>query len=171
MRGATCALGYVAIQLTKALGCTVVGTTHREGKMQLLKDAGCDECILDDGSLCGKVSGITKALELIGIKTLKDTMMIIEQGGIVCNTGVLGKVYEWNHCDPIKDIPNGVCLTGFYSNDPTKSVMQEIFRFMDEHQLKPLIGATYRFEDIRDACIALDSGKVNGKIVVSVDES
>ena len=49
--------------------------------------------------------------------------------------------------------------------------MQDIFRFMDEHQLKPLIGATYRFEDIRDACIALDSGKVNGKIVVSVDES
>lgn len=139
--------------------------------MQLLKGAGCDECILDDGSLCGKVSGITKALELIGIKTLKDTMMIIEQGGIVCNTGVLGKVYEWNHFDPIKDIPNGVCLTGFYSNDPTKSVMQDIFRFMDEHQLKPLIGATYRFEDIRDACIALDSGKVNGKIVVSVDES
>lgn len=171
VRGATCALGYVAIQLAKALGCTVVGTTHREGKMQLLKDAGCDECIIDDGSLCGKVSGITKALELIGIKTLKDTMMIIEQGGIVCNTGVLGKVYEWNHFDPIKDIPNGVCLTGFYSNDPTKSVTQDIFRFMDEHQLKPLIGATYRFEDIRDACIALDSGKVNGKIVVSVDES
>ncbi|MBF0996050.1 MAG: zinc-binding dehydrogenase [Lachnospiraceae bacterium] len=171
VRGATCALGYVAIQLAKALGCTVVGTTHREGKMQLLKGAGCDECIIDDGSLCGKVSGITKALELIGIKTLKDTMMIIEQGGIVCNTGVLGKVYEWNHFDPIKDIPNGVCLTGFYSNDPTKSVMQDIFRFMDEHQLKPLIGATYRFEDIRDACIALDSGKVNGKIVVSVDES
>lgn len=82
-----------------------------------------------------------------------------------------GEVYEWNHFDPIKDIPNGVCLTGFYSNDPTKSVMQDIFRFMDEHQLKPLIGATYRFEDIRDACIALDSGKVNGKIVVSVDES
>ncbi|WP_273155619.1 alcohol dehydrogenase catalytic domain-containing protein [Oribacterium parvum] len=171
VRGATCALGYVAIQLAKALGCTVVGTTHREGKMQLLKDAGCDECILDDGSLCGKVSGITKALELIGIKTLKDTMMIIEQGGMVCNTGVLGKVYEWNHFDPIKDIPNGICLTGFYSNDPTKSVMQDIFCFMDEHQLKPLIGATYRFEDIREACIALDSGKVNGKIVVSVDES
>ena len=171
VRGATCALGYVAIQLAKAVGCTVVGTTHREGKMQLLKDAGCDECILDDGSLCGKVSGITKALELIGIKTLKDTMMIIEQGGMVCNTGVLGKVYEWNHFDPIKDIPNGICLTGFYSNDPTKSVMQDIFCFMDEHQLKPLIGATYRFEDIREACIALDSGKVNGKIVVSVDES
>lgn len=170
IRGATCALGYVAVQLAKALGCTVVGTTHREAKMDLLKDAGCDECILDDGSLRGKVSGVTKALELIGIKTVKDTMMSVEQGGIVCNTGVLGKVYEWNHFDPIKDIPNGVCLTGFYSNYPTAGMMQDIFSFMDGHQLKPLIGATYDFENIREACIALDEGKVNGKIVVKVGD-
>lgn len=32
VRGATCALGYVAVQLAKALGCPVVGTTHRESK-------------------------------------------------------------------------------------------------------------------------------------------
>ena len=170
VRGATCALGYVAIQLAKALGCTVVGTTHRESKMEFLKDAGCDECILDDGSLLGKVSGVTKALELIGIKTVKDTMMCMEQGSIVCNTGVLGKVYEWNHFDPIKDIPNGVCLTGFYSNYPTVKMMQDIFSFMDEHQLKPLTGAVYDFENIREACIALDEGKVNGKIVVKVGD-
>ena len=166
IRGATCALGYVAIQIAKALGCTVVGTTHREGKLQLLADAGCDECVLDDGDIRGKVNGITKALELIGIKTVQNTMMSVEQGAIVCNTGVLGKVYEWNHFDPIKDIPNGVCLTGFYSNYPSQKVMQDIFSFMDEHELKPLIGAEYDFTDIREACIALDNGRVNGKIVV-----
>ena len=170
VRGATCALGYVAIQLAKAYACTVVGTTHRGSKMELLEEAGCDECILDDGSLQGKVSGVTKALELIGIKTLKDTMMCTEQGGIVCNTGILGKVYEWNDFDPIKDIPNGVCLTGFYSNYPTAGMMQDIFNFMDEHQLKPLVGATYDFDNVREACIALDEGKVNGKIVVKVGE-
>ena len=170
VRGATCALGYVAIQMAKALGCTVVGTTHRESKMELLKNAGCDECILDDGSIREKVTGVIKALELIGIKTLQDTMMSVEQGGIVCNTGVLGKVYEWNHFDPIKDIPNGVCLTGFYSNYPTTKMMQDIFSFMDAHQLKPLTGAVYDFENIREACIALDEGKVNGKIVVKVGD-
>lgn len=168
IRGATCALGYAAIQLAKALGCTVVGTTHRESKLQLLDDAGCDECVLDTGSVRGQVHGITKALELIGIKTVEDTMLSVEQGAIVCNTGVLGKVYEWNHFDPIKDIPNGVCLTGFYSNYPTASVMRDIFAFLDNHQLKPLVGAVYDFSDIREACIALDSGKVNGKIVVRV---
>ena len=168
VRGATCALGYAAIQIAKALGCKVAGTTHRESKLKLLADAGCDECILDDGDIRGKVSGITKALELIGIKSVKNTMMSVEQGAIVCNTGVLGKVYEWNHFDPIKDIPNGVYLTGFYSNYPSQKVMQDIFSFMEEHNLKPLIGSVYGFESIKDACNALDAGKVNGKIVVGV---
>ncbi|WP_298593465.1 zinc-binding dehydrogenase [uncultured Mitsuokella sp.] len=170
IRGATCALGYAAVQLAKALGCKVIGTTHRESKMQLLKDAGCDECLLDDRSLRGRVHGVNKALELIGIKTVQDTMMSVEQGGIVCNTDVLGKVYEWNHFDPIKDIPNGVCLTGFYSNYPTTEMMRDIYHFMDEHHLKPLYGAVYDFKDIREACIALDEGKVNGKIVVRVED-
>ena len=166
IRGATCALGYVAIQLAKGLGCTVIGTTHKADKLPLLKEAGCDECILDDGTIKGKISGITKALELVGIKTLRDTMFALDEGAIVCNTGVLGKVYEWKGFDPIKDIANGVYLTGFFSNYPTQKMIQDIFSFMDEHKLKPLIGATYDFDHIKEACIALDSGKVNGKIVV-----
>ena len=31
-RGGTCALGYAAIQIAKALGCHVIATTHRESK-------------------------------------------------------------------------------------------------------------------------------------------
>lgn len=168
IRGATCALGYVAIQLAKALGCNVVGTTHKADKLPLLKQAGCDEMILDDGSLKGKLSGVTKALELVGVKTVRDTMFSLDEGAIVCNTGVLGKVYEWDGFDPIKDVPNGVYLTGFFSNYPTGEMIMDIFSFMDDHRLKPLIGAAYDFENIKDACIALDSGKVNGKIVVRI---
>lgn len=168
VRGATCALGYVAIQLAKALGCTVIGTTHKKEKLNLLEKEGCDETILDEGSIKNKVSGVTKALELVGIKTLKDTMFSVKKGGIVCNTGILGKVYEWDGFDPIKDIPNGVYLTGFFSNYPTQKMIQDIFTLMDQYNLNPLIGAVYDFAHIKDACIALDSGKVNGKIVVEV---
>ncbi|MCI8608486.1 MAG: zinc-binding dehydrogenase [Firmicutes bacterium] len=105
IRGGTCALGYAAIQIAKALGCKVTATTHRERKMQLLVDCGADVALLDNGPLKGLVSGITKALELVGIKTLKSTLSCMEKGGIVCNTGNLGGVYTWNGFDPIKDIP------------------------------------------------------------------
>lgn len=166
IRGATCALGYAAIQLGKALGCRVVATTHRERKLGLIGEA--DEQLLDDGKLTGVVKGITKALDLVGPKYLKDTMTAVDKGGIVCQTGILGGVYELDGFDPIKDIPNGVYLTGFFSNYPTQEIIDGIFSFMDEHKLSPMIGAEYDFEHIREACVALDAGKVNGKIVVVI---
>ena len=168
IRGATCALGYVAIQIAKAYGCKVIATTHRDSKLHLLKEAGADEAVLDEGSLKGKVSEANKALELVGIKTLKDTMQILPKGGIVCNTGVLGKVYVWDGFDPIKDIPNGVYLTGFFSNYPTQEVINDIFAFLGEHHLSPRMGEVFSFENIREACMALDYGKSNGKIVVEL---
>ena len=166
IRGATCALGYAAIQIAKALGCRVVATTHREAKLPLLSEA--DEAVLDDGRLTGKVRGVTKALDLVGPRFLKDTLTAVEKGGIVCSTGILGGVFTLNGFDPIKDIPNGVYLTGFFSNYPTQDVINEIFRFMRDKTITPIYGAQYRFGDIREACVALDSGKVNGKIVITV---
>ena len=114
IRGATCALGYATIQIAKALGCRVVATTHREAKLPLL--SGADEAVLDDGRLTGKVHGVTKALDLVGPRFLKDTLTAVEKGGIVCSTGILGGMFVLNGFDPIKDIPNGVYLTGFFSN-------------------------------------------------------
>ena len=70
VRGATCALGYAAIQLAKALGCKVIATTHKESKLKLISCA--DEQVLDDGKLTGKIPGVTKALDLVGPKNLKD---------------------------------------------------------------------------------------------------
>lgn len=165
IRGATCALGYAAIQIAKALGCKVIATTHRESKLPLIADA--DETMLDDGQLSGKIKA-TKALELVGARSIRDTLRCMVKGGIVCHTGLLGGVYTLDGFDPIKEIPNGVYLTGFFSNYPTQQTVDDIFAFLNEHRLEPCFGECFDFEHIKDACIALDSGRVNGKIVVKV---
>ena len=167
IRGATCALGYVAIQIAKTLGAKVIATTHRENKFPLLKDA--DEIILDDGKLAGKISA-TKVLDLIGPKLLLDTLktVVLSESAFVCSTGILGGVETLKNFEPIFDIPNGVYLTGFFSNNPTQKVVEEIFNFMNENKLRPCVGKIFDFENLREALIAQDSGKVNGKIVVRV---
>ncbi|MBP1532821.1 MAG: zinc-binding dehydrogenase [Ruminococcus sp.] len=165
IRGATCALGYAAIQIAKAPGCKVIATTHRESKLPLIADA--DETMLDDGQLSGKIKA-TKALELVGAKSIRDTLRCMVKGGIVCHTGLLGGVYTLDGFDPIKEIPNGVYLTGFFSNYPTQQTVDEIFAFLNEHKLEPCFGKCFDFEHIKDACITLDFGKVNGKIVVKM---
>lgn len=166
IRGATCSLGYASIKIAKALGVKVIATTHKKSKLDLLCEA--DEAIIDDGNLSSKLNGVTKALDLIGPKYLKDTLKSVEKGGVVCQTGILGGVYALNGFDAIKDIPNGVYLTGFFSNYPTQEIIGNIFNFIDEKNIQVDIGAQYDFEHIKDALIALDSGKVNGKIVVTV---
>lgn len=93
----------------------------------------------------------------------------MEQGGVVCNTGNLGGVYTWNGFDPIKDIPNGVYLTGFFSNTPTQAMIDDIFSFLNAHSMIPHIGRQYPFSDIAKACENMDNGEVNGKIVIVVD--
>ncbi len=168
IRGATCAMGYAAMQIAKALGCRVIATTHREDKLPLIMDAY--ETVLDDGRLTGRIHGATKALDLIGPRNLKDTLTAVEKGGIVCQTGLLGGVYALNGFDPIKDIPNGVYLTGFFSNYPTQKVMDEIFAFLNEKKLVPISSEVFRFDHIREAIKAQDAGKVNGKIVVVMKE-
>lgn len=172
VRGGSCALGYVSIQIAKALGCKVVATTHRSSKLQLLKDVGADECILDkgdlsDGSIRNKVSGVTKVLELIGGRTVVDSLSCLTNGGIVCQTGVLGG-FAITEFYPITQIPNGAYLTGFHSNYPTAKDLKDIFAFIDNQDLKPLIGNIYKFENIREALIDLDNHRTNGKIVIVV---
>lgn len=167
IRGATCALGYAALQIAKALGCRVIASTHRESKLTLIEDA--DEAILDDGQLAERVHGVTKVLDLIGPRYLTDTLRAVEKGGIVCQTGILGGVYTLNGFDPIKDIPNGVYLTGFFSNYPQQQVIDEIFTFLHEKKLIPVKGKVFDFENICDALTAQDEGGVNGKIVIRVE--
>lgn len=167
IRGASCALGYAAIQLAKALGSKVIATTHKESKLELIDEA--DECLIDDGHLSGKLKGVTKALDLVGPKCLLDTMRAVEKGAFVCHTGILGGVYVLNNFDPIKDIPNGVYLTSFYSNYPTQKQINDIYTFLKVKDLKPKFDKLYKFSDIKSAILMQESGQAKGKIVVEMD--
>lgn len=164
IRGATSALGYASIQIAKTIGSKVIATTHKENKLDLLYEA--DDKLIDDGILYDKVENVNKILDLVGPKYLIDSLKTVTKKGIVCNTGILGGVYALNNFDPIKDIPNGVYLTGFYSNRPTKKDILDIVEFINSNKLKPKIGKVFEFENIKDALICQDKKLIDGKIVV-----
>ena len=72
--------------------------------------------------------------------------------------------------DPIKEIPNGCYLTGFYSNYPTQEIIDEMMDFIDNYAITPELGNVYKFDDIVKASEDLEQGRANGKAVVVVDE-
>ena len=45
--------------------------------------------------------------------------------------------------DPIKDIPNGVCLPGFFSNYPSQQIIDVIFDFLNQKGLAPVSGQIF----------------------------
>lgn len=131
-------------------------------------EVGADEVILDDRSLAARPDRYDRILELVGPATLLDSLRCTAPGGIVCNTGILGDTEVLDGFDPITAIPNGAYLTGFYSNYPSQAVMDRIFRLVAERGIRPVIGASFPFGRIADACALQDAGTADGKIVVTV---
>lgn len=173
IRGATNALGIAAIQLAKANNCQVIASIRNKNKIDCLKKCGVDKFVLENEDFETFIkqdypSGVDKVLELIGPKTLLQSMRITKKYGIVCQVGILGGKYVLNNFDPIKEIPNSVYLTSFYSNFPTKEVIDEMFSFLETKNIQPIIGKVYPFNKIKEAHYDLENHLVTGKSVVIV---
>ena len=174
VHGATSALGLAAIQLAKTVGATVIGTSRREERLDLLREVGCDHALVDDENLVAKIKdiypkGITKILELVGAHTIARTAKLLRIGGIVCVTGKLGGG-QTNGLDLIRLLPNGTYLCGFYSNYPTQPVIDDIFRIIEQHNIKPVIGRVFDFEQIGEAHEVMENNLAQGKIVIRMSE-
>lgn len=109
-------------------------------------------------------------LELVGPKTLKESLALAAAPSQVCMTGILAKPYEIEGFDPIKDIPNGVSLSGFYSNYPDQEAIDAIFSFIAAHDLRPLVAKRYRLEQVGQANSDMEHARLMGKAVVVVDD-
>lgn len=171
VRGATSTVGQAAIQLAKAVGAKVIAACRKEESFEKLKAIGADYCIIDDGQLSQQSLPYkpNKILELIGPKTLRDSLFTVTHPGYVCSTGVLGNVYSITQFDPIKYIPNGVFLTGFYSNFPTYQSINNLFDLINKAQLKPLYAKVFTLDQIAEAHTLLEKGGAGGKIILKID--
>lgn len=172
VRGATSTVGQAAIQLGKALGAKVIAACRKEKDFDRLKTIGADFCCIDDGHLSERLPNDmrpNKVLELVGPATLQDSLRYVSRPGYVCNTGILGNVFTVEHFDPIKYIPNGVFLTGFFSNFPTQKIIDSLFRLINEHHIKPLYAKAFHLNEIAKAHTLLEKGGAGGKIVITME--
>lgn len=171
IRGGTSSLGIAALTIAKGLGATVATTTRIPQRGEKLYEWGADMVMLDDGTLSTQVrdafpDGIDAVLELIGPKTLAESLAFAAQGGRVCDTGILGEIDTLDGFDPIKDIPNGVYLTGFYSNYPTQADVDAIFAFITKNDVHPVVGAVFPLSEAGLAHQAIEDNETLGKTVL-----
>ena len=170
VRGATSTVGMAAVQLAKAVGARVIAACRRESSFEKLQAAGADHCVIDDERLSEHpwAERPNKMLELVGIKTLYDSLRTVTEPGYVCHTGNLGFVFTASDFNPIKDIPNGVYLTSFYSNYPTQAVIDDLFRLIRRGGIRPLYSKVFGMDEIATAHKLLETGGAGGKIILRV---
>jgi NADPH:quinone reductase-like Zn-dependent oxidoreductase len=172
IRGGTSSLGIASIILAKNLGCEVFITARNTLHNEFLEYLGVDKIIIDENNcLKDKVDKkFDKILELVGPKTLRESLNLLNFGGICCSTGILGNVYTLDKFDPIKEIPNGCFLTGFYSNFPTQEAIDDMMNFINDYSIIPEIGKIYSFDNVQEYSYDLENGQTNGKGIVVVDD-
>ena len=170
VRGATSTVGQAAIQIAKALGAKVIGACRRESSFEKLKAIGADYCIIDDGHISEQHLPVrpNKILELVGPKTLHDSLLTVSRPGFVCNTGILGNQFTVEHFDPIKYIPNGVFLTGFFSNYPTQTAIDNMMELIIKGGIRPLYDKVFTLDEITEAHKLLEFGGAGGKIILKM---
>ncbi len=171
IRGATSTVGQAAIQLAHVMGAVVIAACRHESSFAKMKAIGADYCVIDDEHLSKQPlpQCPNKILELIGPKTLRDSLLTVSHPGYVCNTGILGNVFTIDHFDPIKYIPNGVLLSGFFSNYPTQEVISAMFQLISSKHIKPLYSKVFKLNEIAEAHALLENGRAGGKIIVTME--
>lgn len=173
IRGGTSSVGLALAILGSLRGMTVFSTTRNPARRELLKAAGVDHVIIDDGAVHDAVraiarEGVDGAVELVGTNVMRDTLRSVRAGGTVCFTGMLSD--EWTIPDfyPMDWLPNGVRLTA-YSGDAADLTPSELQGFIDaiaDGRAKAPIGRVYRLDEIVQAHRDMENGVAGGKLVV-----
>jgi NADPH:quinone reductase-like Zn-dependent oxidoreductase len=167
-------VGLAALQLAKSVGAVVISTTRNKNKLEFLKECGADFVLLDNENFSKQIfsyfpQGVNKVLELVGTVTLKQSLKLLSEHGILCMTGILGGEWVLKDFEPMGDIPSGAYFTQFDSQNIKEKILIELFNYIEEHKIKVPIARVFPLEEIHEAHVLMESNEANGKIVVLVN--
>jgi NADPH:quinone reductase len=172
IRGGTSSVGLAALQLAKSIGTTVISTSRNRTKLELLKQQGADYVLVDNENIQSQLQsifpqGVNKILELVGTVTLKNSLGMLAEKGILCMTGILGGEWVAENFEPMVDIPSGTYFTQFDSGVNFKEkVLSDLFHHIHQFEIEVPIARVFTLDEISQAHLLMESNTANGKIVV-----
>lgn len=176
IRGGTSSIGMLAIQMAKGMGMTVIATTRKEEKRQILLNNGADYVLIDNNKIAENIrqiftSGVDNVLELVGTTTLPDSLQCAAPGGSVCMTGMLSEQWSIQTFAPMEYIPATVNLTVYDSGQVAfdKTNFQSFINSVEAGHIKLPLNHVFTLNEIVEAHRYMESNTGAGKIVVVID--
>tara|TARA_Y100001980_G_C14556920_1_gene353944 strand:+ start:67025 stop:68038 length:1014 start_codon:yes stop_codon:yes gene_type:complete len=184
-------VGSAAIKLGNAMGCKVYATAGSDEKVKLMKELGADIPINYRTQDFVKVlnghgvESVDFVLEVVGGEVFKKSINLLHPFGRLVVAGYASIPYKkWNPFTwwpTWRDAPKaqimdmakksiGIFAThiGYLTGreQVAKQVVREMYDFVAEHKLKPLVGKTFAFDQMAEAHAYMESRKSVGKIIV-----
>jgi len=160
-----------ALEIAKLFGARVIATSSSDAKLEKLKELGADEVInykaREDWErvvfeLTAK-RGVDHVIEVGGAGTLSKSVKAVRHAGHVAVIGVLSAGDKF---DPTPVLMKGIRMQGIFVG--SRDMFEDMNRFIDEKNLKPVIDREFEFGDLKEALRYLESGAHFGKVVVSL---
>jgi NADPH:quinone reductase len=178
LRGATSALGQAALNIAANAGLNVIATTRNQARFEKLLGLGAQRVELEGPGLSKRLTGGKKVdvvLDLVGNRTLLDSIAIPHRHGRVCLGGWLDGLEPIPDFNPLLQMASGVHFSLFGSfvfgtpEFPVSEVpLQEIVDRVEKGIYKAKPVAVFSFDEIREAQRLMESGQAFGKIVVKL---
>ena len=163
-----------ALQLAKAAGLRVILTSSDDAKLKSGRQLGADDTVNyrstpDWGeairTLAGGI-GVDRVLDVGGPDTVGQSIAAIRTGGSVAVIGRLTGTAPAQF-DPAMLFVGAKRLIGLMVG--SRTMTNELARFVELKQIRPVIDKVFGFEQAREAYRYLAAGQHFGKVVVSID--
>lgn len=160
-----------AIQIARARGATVFGTTRDLGKRERLERLGVDAIIDAKAPKWGDAvrrlaggEGVDQVIELGGASTLGESLRAVRPGGTISLIGVLGGTEQPPSLLPV--VMRNVRIQGVFVGH--RESFEALLVFCIENAIHPVIDVVFPFERIREAFDYLQAGTHVGKVCLQM---
>lgn len=167
IRGGTSSVGLAAATIAAGMGVEIAATTRQARKCDVLRTAGVEHVLVDADVRAIWPDGPDHVLELVGARTLLDSLRAVRPGGTVC---VSGSLSGWSlaEFEPIAMIPTGTRLTAFHSDTMRgrADVLQRVIDRVEAGTVNPIVDRVFALDDIAAAHRHMEDDQAAGKVVM-----
>nr|NIV96801.1 zinc-binding dehydrogenase [candidate division KSB1 bacterium] len=183
-------VGTAAVQLAAKSGCPVYGLAGSQEKLDLVKSLGAIDALNYRRSDCFEQledisGGVDLILETVGGSVYKNALKLLNPFGRMVVAGFASlNLKKWNPLSwwrTWRDMPRanlmnmamtstGVMAThlGYLLKDAQKmtAIFENLKAFVTEHNIKPVVGKIFPFEQAADAHAFIESRQSVGKVLL-----
>lgn len=185
-------VGTAAVQIATCFGCATVGMAGSDAKLEQIRALGAESAVnyrcADFQARLAEAAGPGKfdvVVEVVGAEVFRAVWPVLAPFGRIVVAGFASlALQKWNPLSWLRtwrDLPKadirtlapasaGVMAThvGYLLDDPPRltRIWGELMAFVAAHGIRPVVGATFAFDEMTEAHRLMESRRSVGKIVV-----